>query len=111
MGIKDKDPSRLKGTGLDKLKRPNEATPRLLTREGSVAPREELSETNLKGKTLVQRDSGAEFLVTDVHSPAVGDDRRPVANLESTEKGKVTLRAGDLLEKLRTPGSPWRLKE
>lgn len=67
----------------------------------------DVSEHNLKGRILVQRDGGKEFLVLEVRSR---EGRGSVANLKSND-GKVTLDVDDLINKLKTPGSPWRLKE
>ncbi len=91
--------SRLRGRGIE--------------RPDPVPGKEELSEGNLKGKTLIQQDSGKEFEVVGVRAPEFGTSKRPVANLESVDGkgGSVTLGVEDLLEKLKTPGGPWSLKE
>ena len=97
LGGKNKEPSRLLGKSLEKER---------------ALEHEELSEENLKGRVVIQRDSGKEFKIVAVHEPTIGSDKRLVANLERVGgTDKVSTGAGRLLELLRTPGSPWRLKE
>jgi hypothetical protein len=107
--------SRLRGKSLDNQKPPEQVPSRLRGKSVDVpaAVDKGLSAENLKGKTLVQRDSGKEFRVAAVHTPDVGSDRHPVANLEAIDgkSGLVTLGVGDLLAKLNTLGGSWRLKE
>jgi len=60
---------------------------------------------------VIQRDSGREFNIMAVHEATAGSTRQKVANLVSPNGESITLAVADLLTKLKTPGSPWRLKE
>jgi len=70
----------------------------------------ELTETNLEGRTVIQRDTEKEFNVIRVHEKPLGFTRERVATLKSGDGAVATFNVDDLILKLKTPGSPWRLK-
>jgi hypothetical protein len=84
------EPSRLLGKSLEQKQRTSEV----------------LNETNLLGAVLIQRDSGTEFTVSKINPT----DRKTIVILRRADGASVSKEMNDLLEQLRTAGSPWRLK-
>ena len=76
--------SRLRGKSLDSQKSAEQAPSRLRGKslDAPATADKERSAENLKGRTLIQRDSGKEFRVAAIHIQDMGTDRKQVANLE-----------------------------
>lgn len=85
--------NRLRGKGLNVQKAP-----------------EKLTEENLEGRIVIQRDSGDEFRVESV---AMNERTgRLLAHMVSLKaNARLNLAASDLLSKIEKPDGPWKLKE
>lgn len=67
------------------------------------------SEGWLKGQVLIQRDSGKPFQIVDFQD---GRSGRLVRLQEASGSGPIiTLAVNELVMKLQTAGSPWRVEE
>lgn len=93
-----KEESKLKGKLLDNLK--EEKTTEIY------------SEDWLKTQTIIQRDGGDRFEVKDIITQTSGTAGKRIVQLLSLEDGhSINKEFSELIEKIKTPGSAWSIKE
>lgn len=95
---KPEEESKLKGKLLDKLKEENTT--------------EVYSEDWLMSQTIIQRDGGDRFEVKDIITQTSGTSGKRIVQLRSLEDGhSINKEFNELIEKVKTPGSAWSIKE
>ncbi len=94
----EEEPSKLKGKLLDNL-------------ENKEGP-EKFTESWLQSQILIQRDGGDEFDVVNIHTSTVGSIPKKLVKLKSKVDGsEISKEFNSLIDSVRTPGSPWKIKE
>lgn len=70
------------------------------------------SEDWLKSQIIIQRDGGDRFEVKDIISQTFGTSGKRIVQLVSLEDGhSINKEFSELVEKIKTPGSSWSIKE
>ncbi len=70
------------------------------------------SENWLKSQIIVQRDGGELFKVKDIITQTHGSSGKKIVQLLSLKDGhSINKELSELIEKIKTPGSPWGVGE
>ncbi len=72
----------------------------------------EFSEEWLKQQTVIQRDGEEEYVVNFIKKSTLGSTPKIIVQLKSLKDSHtINKEFTELIDKLKTPGSPWRIKK